>query len=143
MSQDQSGRERPLRRGDDSAVRSETRPNATPGVCQEFGVRFDCYFPRVYAYVSRRVSNKGTCERIVSEVLTANVDLFVEGTDERRKLRSLMAFSDRLIELGHEERLRQDAEESAIGQSERGEAPPAGGGLIGAASTVTPVRHHR
>jgi len=64
-----------------------------------FSARFDRCFGRVYAYVSRRVKDRESCERIVSEVLEANLDLIVDRGDERQELSQLKASSDRLIAL--------------------------------------------
>lgn len=101
MSEDQSGREGLPCQWEDPAPSfdSGARLRAMPVTHQEFSAGFDRYFRRVYAYVSRRVSDRGACERIVREVLTANVALLLEQTDERRSLSSIKAFSDRLIEL--------------------------------------------
>lgn len=104
MSEDHAGRERPPFRADHPAPCSDSglrlrAARAVPVTRQGFSACFDRYFRPVYAYVSRRVSDKGTCERIVREVLTANVELFVERTDERRRLCTIKAYSDRLIEL--------------------------------------------
>jgi hypothetical protein len=106
MTQGQAGRERPPRQEGDPTPRpdSEARRRAAPITRQEFRVRFDRCFSRVYAYVSRRVSDRETCERIVREVLTASVDLLVERTDERRELSWIKALSDRWIALEAESR---------------------------------------
>jgi hypothetical protein len=64
-----------------------------------FSADFDRCFGRVYAYVSRRVKDRESCERIVSEVLEANLDLIVDRGDERQELSQLKASSDRLIAL--------------------------------------------
>ena len=60
---------------------------------------FSSGFDRVYAYVSRRVSDRKSCERIVSEVLAANLDLLMDRGDERQELSKLKAALDRLIGL--------------------------------------------
>lgn len=106
MSQGQASRRglpqlgsRPVSRSD-----SETRRYTSPLTREEFAARFDLWFGRVYAYVSRRVSDRATCERIVGQVLTASVDLFVERNDEVRALFWVKALSDRLIELDIESR---------------------------------------
>lgn len=101
MTQGQAGRERPPRQEGDPAPRpdSQARLRSEPITRQEFRVRFDRCFSRVYAYVSRRVSDRETCERIVSEVLTASVDLLVQRTDEKQELSWIKALSDRWIAL--------------------------------------------
>lgn len=101
MTQGQAGRDQPPRPESESAPRpdSEARLRSAPITRQEFRVRFDRCFSRVYVYVSRRVSDRETCERIVSEVLTASVDLLVERTDEKRELSWIKALSDRWIAL--------------------------------------------
>ena len=61
---------------------------------------FDFSFGRVfavYAYVSQRVRERKSCERIVREVLVANRDLLVNGRDETHELDQLAASVDRLI----------------------------------------------
>jgi hypothetical protein len=64
---------------------------------QEFSAGFDRCFARVWAYVSRRVHDRESCERIVREVLTGNLDLLVHPVGERQELSQLKAASDRLI----------------------------------------------
>lgn len=66
---------------------------------KEFSAAFDRWFARVYAYVSRRVRDATTCERIVSEVLAANLDLLRAGGDERKDIATLKESSDRLLAL--------------------------------------------
>ena len=66
---------------------------------ETFSVAFERCFDRVYAYVSRRVADTATCERIVGAVLAANLDLLVGPRDDRHELRRLKASSDRRIGL--------------------------------------------
>lgn len=63
-----------------------------------FSLVFGHFFNRVYSYVSRRIEDRATCERVVREVLVMNLDLLVEGGDERQAAGRLMASSDRLIQ---------------------------------------------
>lgn len=65
---------------------------------EKFDAGFDRSFRRVYAYVSRRVNDRESCQRIVRQVLAANLDLLVNGADGARELSRLKAASDRLIE---------------------------------------------
>jgi hypothetical protein len=64
---------------------------------REFSTGFDRCFARVWAYVSRRVHDRESCERIVREVLTGNLDLLVHRVGQRQELSQLKAASDRLI----------------------------------------------
>jgi len=66
-------------------------------LARDFSAGFERCFGRVYAYVSRRVSERTLCECIVREVLTANLDLLVNGSGEPHLLARLQAASDRLI----------------------------------------------
>ncbi len=66
---------------------------------EAFRARFDRCFDRVYAYVNRRVYDRQSCERIVSEVLAENLDVLLDAGDARRGLCLLKASSDRLIAL--------------------------------------------
>ena len=68
-----------------------------PPTREVFSARFDRCFGRVYAYVSRRVNDRESCERIVREVLAANLGVLAYGGDERREVGQLKAASDRLI----------------------------------------------
>lgn len=72
-------------------------PAAPAGTREEFSAAFDRCFPRVHAYVSRRVDDRESCQRIVSEVLTENLDLLADPGDERRECSQLKASADRLI----------------------------------------------
>ncbi len=72
-------------------------PAAPPGTREEFSAAFDRCFSRVHAYVSRRVDDRKSCQRIVSEVLTENLDLLADPGDERRECSQLKASADRLI----------------------------------------------
>jgi hypothetical protein len=82
-----------------SAPETSSAPLVRPApVTREgFFADFDRCFDRVYAYVSLRVNERESCERIVSAVLAANLDLLVSRGDEREELRQLEACSDRLI----------------------------------------------
>lgn len=59
--------------------------------------RYDRCRGRVSLYVGRRIHDRGTFERIVSEALQRNVDLLVSKHDELDELRRLRATADRLI----------------------------------------------
>lgn len=78
---------------------SKEAGRAAPLTRADFSSGFDRCFDRVYAYVSRRVSDRKSCERIVSEVLAANLDLLMDRGDERQELSKLKAALDRLIGL--------------------------------------------
>lgn len=54
-------------------------------------------FNRVYSYVSRRIDDRETCERVVKEVLVENRALLIEKGDDRDTACRLKASSDRLI----------------------------------------------
>ena len=66
---------------------------------EQFSTSFDRCFGRVYAYVSRHVHDRESCQRIVREVLTTNLALLVDHANERQELSQLKAASDRLIAL--------------------------------------------
>jgi len=70
-------------------------PTLTPDAL--FCADFERCFHRVYAYVSKRVSDRELCERIVRKVLTGNVDLLAKRGSERHELSQLKAASDELI----------------------------------------------
>ncbi len=74
-------------------------PAALEVTREEFSAAFDRCLRRVHAYVSRRVDDRRSCQRVVSEVLTENLDLLVDPGDERREFRQLKESSDRLIAL--------------------------------------------
>lgn len=65
--------------------------------CEAFLLAFNRSFGRVYSYVSRRLGDRATCERIVKEVLIENLDHLVAGSDEKELARRLKASTDRLI----------------------------------------------
>jgi len=97
-------REQPARLQGTDLGAPEPRLHAGPVSRQEFSAGFERCFGRVYAYVSRRVNDRETCERIVSQVMTASLDLLVGRVDEsvgrvdeRRELSRLKVSSDRLI----------------------------------------------
>jgi hypothetical protein len=64
---------------------------------QEFSAGFDRCFARVWASVSRRASDRESCERIVREVLAGNLDLLGHRLSQRQEIIQLEAASDRLI----------------------------------------------
>ena len=69
-----------------------------PSISREaFSVAFSRSFDRVYSFVSRRIKDRATCERIVREVLIVNLDLLIEGGDERQGAGRLKALSDQRI----------------------------------------------
>ncbi|MCL4683408.1 hypothetical protein KJ059_01510 [Myxococcota bacterium] len=70
-----------------------------PVTWKTFSAHFDRCFGRAYAYASRRVKDQASCERIVSELLEANLDLLVDRDDEEQDLRPLKTALDRLIGL--------------------------------------------
>jgi hypothetical protein len=74
-------------------------PAAPARTREEFSAAFDRCFSRVHAYVSRRVDDSKSCQRIVREVLTENLDLLADPGDERRECSQLKASSDRRIEM--------------------------------------------
>ena len=65
---------------------------------QEFTTGFD------RAYVSRRVNDRESCERIVREVLAGNLDLLVHPAGQVPERSRLEAASDRLIALTNHQR---------------------------------------
>ncbi len=77
-------------------LRHKTLVRAAPPSREEFSSNFDRCFGLVYAYVSQRVNDRQSCERIVRAVLAANLDLLAEERDEQ-ELAQLKAASDRLI----------------------------------------------
>ena len=79
-----------------AAERHKTLVRAAPLTREEFSASFDRCFGLVYAYVSRCVSDRASCERIVREVLATNLDVLAEERDEQ-ELGLLKAASDRLI----------------------------------------------
>lgn len=86
-----------------AASSAEAASNPLVGVApvtrEEFCAAFDRCFARVHAYVSRRVHDGPSCERVVGEVLEANLDLLVDRADEGREVTRLKASSDRLIDV--------------------------------------------
>jgi len=77
---------------------TETGPEAQAPLTRErFSADFDRAFGRIYAYVSRRVPVRESCERIVRDVLAAHLDLLVNGGSEAHQFSRLAAASDRLI----------------------------------------------
>lgn len=73
---------------------SPTDAGATAPTWEEFCAGYDRCFDRVYAYTSRRVKDTRSCERIVSEVLEANVELLVDRGDPRKVFLELKAALD-------------------------------------------------
>jgi len=99
MTQSHAERERRSRLETAPEAASKVVGRAAPVTREEFSSSFDRCFGRVYAYVSRRVNDRKSCERIVSEVLAANLDLLMKRGDESQELSQLKAASDRLIGL--------------------------------------------
>lgn len=58
---------------------------------------FDRCFDRVYAYVNRRIDDRAVCERVVHEVLEANLQMLVDESDDVRSVRVLKTSSDERI----------------------------------------------
>jgi hypothetical protein len=87
-------------------AKTAASPLAPPAAltAEEFAARFDRCFARAWAYVSRRVNDRESCERIVREVLAGNLDLLVHPAGQVEELRRLEAASDRLIELKNHQR---------------------------------------
>jgi hypothetical protein len=109
MTQGHAERERPAR--PEGALEPPSVPldRTTPVTREGFSGHFDRCFDRVHAYVSRRVKDRESCERIVGEVLAENLDLLVDRGEERRELSRLKASSDRLIGLNSERSLAAGA----------------------------------
>jgi len=105
MTQGRAEGERRSRSESGPEASSDPLVHAAPVSRKEFSAGFDRCFGRVYAYVSRRVNDRKSCERIVSEILAANLDLLVDRGDERQELSQLKASSDRLIGLESARRL--------------------------------------
>jgi hypothetical protein len=72
------------------------RPSPTWEV---FSERFDRCFRRVSFYVSRRVNDRESFARIVTEVLAVNLELFIGQCSELEELKRLKASADRLLAL--------------------------------------------
>jgi len=108
----------PVKRGRRSHAASSSEAasyppvGAAPLTREEFSAAFDRCFERVHAYVSRRVDDGPSCERVVSEVLEANLDLLVDRADEGREASRLKASSDRLIDVERARNLSTRALES-------------------------------
>lgn len=66
---------------------------------ERFSAGFERCFAHIYAYVSLGVSDRKSCERVVSEVLAAHLDLLVGHGYDGRALGRLEASADRLIGL--------------------------------------------
>ena len=64
-----------------------------------FSERFDRCFRRVSFYVSRRVSDRETRERIVTRVLVENRELFIGQWDQLEEVKRLKASADRILAL--------------------------------------------
>jgi hypothetical protein len=77
------------------------RRGPTWGVIAE---RFDRCLGRLAFYVGKRVDDRGRVERIVTEVLEANLRLLVAEHDELEELRRLRAAADRRIATSGEAR---------------------------------------
>lgn len=74
------------------------RSSAFPVSRAEFTRTFDRCFDRVYVYVERRIRDRDLCERVVREVLEANLQVLVDGADDRGSLCALKLSSDERIE---------------------------------------------
>ena len=86
------------------------RPSPTWEV---FSERFDRCFRRVSFYVSRRVNDRESFERIVMEVLAGNLELFIGQCSELEELKRLKASADRLLALAGSTGLGADTFSSA------------------------------
>lgn len=86
----------------------EETPTA-PMLRATFSEAFERCFGRVYAYVSQRLDDRQGLERIVSEVLAANLDLLIERRGEAQEACRLKASADRLIALESAVRTRSRA----------------------------------
>jgi hypothetical protein len=62
-----------------------------------FSQVFERCFDRLYTYVTRHTDDRPSLERIVSEVLLANLDLFLDRRDEAHEICRLKRSADRLI----------------------------------------------
>jgi hypothetical protein len=74
---------------------------------------FDRCFWRVSLYVSRHVNDRESIERIVTEVLAGNLDLFIAQCSELEELKRLKASADRLLALGASTSLDAETPSSA------------------------------
>jgi len=95
----QNERAAPKEENPEAAPVQSERERAAPVTWETFSARFDRSFGRAYAYASRRVKDQASCERIVGELLEANLDLLVDRDDEEQDLRPLKTALDRLIGL--------------------------------------------
>jgi len=73
------------------------RPSPTWEV---FSERFDRCFRRVCSHVSRHVNDRERFERIVTEVLAGNPELFISPYSELEEFKRLKASADRLLAPG-------------------------------------------
>jgi len=64
-----------------------------------FSDRFERCFRRVSFYVGRRVNDRESFERIVTDVLAGNLDLLIAQYGEMEELKRLKASADRLLAL--------------------------------------------
>ena len=62
-----------------------------------FSKVFERCFDRLHTYVSRHTEDRQSLERIVSEALLANLDLFVDRRDEVQEICRLKRSADRLL----------------------------------------------
>lgn len=62
-----------------------------------FSKAFERCFDRLHTYVSRHTDDRQSLERIVSEVLLANLDLFLDRHDEAQEICRLKRSADRLL----------------------------------------------
>jgi hypothetical protein len=98
MSQGHAERRRRARPVGSPPARSAPPLHEAPVTREAFTAGFDRCFGPVYVYVSRRVSDRPTCERIVRQLLAANLGLLVGRGDESQSSSQLEAAADRLIE---------------------------------------------
>ena len=78
-----------------------------------FSECFDRCFRRVSFYVSRRVNDRESFERIVTEILAGNLDLLIAPCSELEELKRLKASADRLLALGASTSLDAETPSSA------------------------------
>lgn len=97
MSQGQVEKRR-LRPRSRSELRSDPSVDEAPVSREVFSAGFERCFAHVYAYVGGRVNDRQRCERIVSKVLAANLDLLVGRGDQTHLASQLETAADRLIE---------------------------------------------
>lgn len=65
---------------------------------EAFSRTFDRCFDRVYAYVARRVDDRAICERVVRDVLEANLRILIGAADDRGSAHALKRSCNERIE---------------------------------------------